>query len=261
MVRLIKLREIGDYFYINFKIRRMLFFSLLLLSIVPGTFIYLLPIEVRLLFTYIFVSMTVMSILGVYGMFKGIISMTLTSILFSRKYSLHEYSAPGLKHLIRKMNLLGKVKIYVTSNPAINSPFVNIITSKVYVPVSWLKQYPPKEVLSTLSHEFEHIKTRRRYGYEMFLSFGFVLMISLILAFYTLLFIVEIAEFSMLMLALTFVSRRNEIRADFGGSKAIGPEGLISVFEQIKGESINDYGSETHPSFEERIARLTKLLD
>ena len=64
----------------------------------------------------------------------------------------------------------------------------------------------------------------------------------------------------LLFLLIPMVSWRNEYRADFESAKALGPEGLISVFEQLEAESGSDEGSETHPPLRARINRLMKLL-
>ena len=63
------------------------------------------------------------------------------------------------------------------------------------------------------------------------------------------------------MLVITYLSRRNETRADLEGAIGAGPEGLISVFEQLKNEAKRDEGSETHPPPKDRIQKLTNFLE
>jgi Zn-dependent protease with chaperone function len=65
----------------------------------------------------------------------------------------------------------------------------------------------------------------------------------------------------MAFLLVSFVSWRNEFRADRDGAKATGPEGLISVFEMVMQKCGKDEGSETHPPFSKRIQHLKPYLD
>ena len=68
--------------------------------------------------------------------------------------------------------------------------------------------------MSTVSHEGGHVKTRRRYALEILGVMGAVLAVSFVLAFFTILLVVQIFEVALLLLAINFVSWRNERRAD-----------------------------------------------
>ena len=70
-----------------------------------------------------------------------------------------------------------------------------------------------------------------------------------------------VAEFALLLLLVSYVSRRNESRADKISAKATGPEGPISVFEHLRAEHKRDDGSLTHPSLSNRIKQLEPMLD
>jgi len=64
-----------------------------------------------------------------------------------------------------------------------------------------------------------------------------------------------------MMYFLSRILRRNKLKADRGGAKAVTPEALISVFENFSARFKKDEGPDTHPSLEERIDCLMPLLD
>jgi hypothetical protein len=87
---------------------------------------------------------------------------------------------------------------------------------------------------------------------------------TLFLGFVAILIVCEIAEFCCGMLAISYVSWRNERRADSGGAAAVGAAPLISVFEVLEEESKrekSDGSSLTHPPLSDRIRRLTSILE
>jgi Zn-dependent protease with chaperone function len=161
------------------------------------------------------------------------------------------------------MKILGKVRVYSTNNPWINGPFTNALTSRVYVPLSWIKSFPKSEIIAVLGHEFGHVTRRLRFGLELalgiILAYSFALFLNLLTVMLVLVF--EVAEIAAAFLLVSFVSWRSEYRADRDGAKATGPEGLISVFEKVRQKSGKDEGSETHPPLSNRIRRLEPLLD
>jgi len=261
MPRLNRLKEIGEYIYLTFTHRRLLLLIIVASSVVPGTFLYLLPLSIRLAYAYFFVSISMLSFFCFSHVFTGPAKQIFGTIIFGGRYKPKVYSTPKVNRLARKMGIAEKTKVYVTTNPWIKGPFTNMITRKVYIPESWLKNFPSKEILSIISHEFGHVKTRGRFSFELLLALGGTIASTLILGFFSNLFIVMVFEFALMMLLVTHISRRNEIRADLEGATGAGPEGLISVFEQLKNEAKRDEGSETHPPLKDRIQRLTKLLE
>jgi len=261
MARLALIREIGDYLYLTFPLRRLLLLIIVALSVVFGPFLFSLPPSVRLDFAYVYVGITSVAAFCMYGAFKEPFVQVLGSVIFGGKYKTREYTAPGIKHILRKMGVVKKVKVYVTTNPWIKGPYTNALTCKIYIPMSWLNKFARKEILAIIGHELGHVKNRRRFGFEMAVAMGGVVVVTFVLALFSIPLIVEIFEFALAMLAMTFVSWHNERRADLEGAKGAGPEGLISVFEQLKTEAKRDDGSETHPPLSDRIKRLMKLLE
>lgn len=237
--------------------------ALVVLSAIPGMFFsafYSLPSSIRLDYAYVYAGM--ISVVGfcMYGAYKGSVVMGIASFFFGRKYAPQSYRPSSVRKLARKMGIKKKVEVYTTSNPWVKGPYTNGFTSKVYIPVSWVNRFPSKEVLATIGHELGHVKTRRRFGLEMAAVVAFVATSSFVLGIHTAPIIAEVFEFAQLMLLMTWLSWRNEKRADMLSGAAMGPEGLISVFEQLRVESKRDDGSETHPPLKDRIAGLSKLL-
>ena len=261
MTRLAPLRQVAEYLYLTFPIRRLLLLTLVVLSIVPGVLIFALPIGIREAFAYIYVGVLSMSAFCMYGAYRGAVVMTVGSTIFGRKHVPQRFSPPGLAELIKKMGITKDVEVYSTSNPWVKGPFTNGFTSKIYIPRSWINRFPSKEILATIAHELGHVKTGRRFGLEVLSVVVTVLFTTYALGFHTIALVAEVFELALALLLLTLVSWRNERRADLQGAAATGPEGLISVFEQLKAESKRDDGSETHPPLSDRIARLSKLLD
>ncbi|MDA4110934.1 MAG: M48 family metallopeptidase [Thaumarchaeota archaeon] len=255
------LKAIGEYIYLTFPIRRLLLLILLVLSIFPGFFIFQLPLNLRFVYAYIYISVTCLSAYCTMGVFKDPIIMGVASAIFGRKYALKEYKNPGLEDIITKMGIRKHIEIYETSNPWVKGPFTNALSCKIYIPVAWLKRFPPKEILSIIAHELAHVKRRKSFAMEIIVVMSAVLASSVVLEMRTLLVVVDIFEFALLMLFLTYFSRRNESQADMEGARATGPEGLISVFEQLKEDDVRDFGSETHPKLSDRIKALYKMLN
>ena len=92
------------------------------------------------------------------------------------------------------------------------------------------------------------------------LAIGSVVGVTFLFGLYSITVVVEIFELALAFLVLTVISWNNERRADMEGAKVTGPEGLISVFEELAAEDGKDDGSETHPPLHDRIARLSLLL-
>ena len=114
-----------------------------------------------------------------------------------------------------------------------------------------------------LAHEFSHVTRRLRFALELTLAAAFAYGLATFLSTLTvtLLLVFEVTEISLTFLLISFVSWRNEYRADREGARFTGPEGLISVFEFWKNKISRDDGSETHPPLSNRIKKLEPLLD
>jgi Zn-dependent protease with chaperone function len=253
-------RKLGEYVYFTFKVRTWLLIAVVAMAVFPGLLIFELPLGLRMVFAYVFVGVTGLALWAVTGVMVNTTLQLVRFLLLGWKYRPKEYSAPEVDALRKKMNL-PKVKVFLTDNPSIKGPFTNTITGKVYLTTAWVKKFPDSEILAILAHEFGHLKMRIRYGLEVVGAVGGVVGFSLLLSLHSVPIIVEIAEVALALLAITYVSWINERRADLTGARAVGPEGLIAVFEQLKSESKRDEGSETHPSLGDRIRRLRPLLD
>lgn len=243
----------------TFPIRR----SLLRATLVMGTiavFIFEMPIALRMVFAYAFIIIVGAGLYSVANSFARSIGALVSITILRKKYQITEYTTPQVEQLKKDMGL-GNVKVMLTSNPHAWSPFTNVISRTVYLTTEWLKDFPAKEVLSTLGHEFGHVKTRRRFALETIAVMGAVFAFSTLLSFHSIPLVVELVEFAGMILGLTYVSWRNERRADMISAQYCGPEGLISVFEQILSKTKRDEGSETHPPLRDRIARLSCFLD
>jgi len=261
MPRLTRLKEIGEYIYLTFRIRQVLLISIVALAVIPGMFIFNLPREVRLVYAYVFVAIFYISAVSLTNFFSVPIVQLIGLGLYGRKSVTREYSTPEIKELAKKMGISKAVKVYITNNRLIRGPFTNGFTGKVYLTEAWVKRFPHKEVMATLAHEFSHVKNGRRFSLEIAVVMAGVMLVTAILALHSIPVIVDIAGFAMMILMMSFLARNNEIRADVEAARAVGPEALISVFEQLKADSKKDDGSETHPSLRERIARLMKMLE
>ena len=203
-------------------------------------------------------------VLGVWsqgGFFFRLARTTILSIVLSRKYKSVPYSTPAVEALASKMGVLGKVKVYITPNPHVRSAVTNALTGHVNIPQAWM-ELPELEILAVIGHEFSHIKRRGRFFLEGWLAVIAGYGLATILSFLTVLLVLvyEVAEISTAYLAISFISWRNEYRADKDGSAVTGPEGLVSVFELFESE-FGDEGSETHPPPSSRIKRLLKMLE
>jgi Zn-dependent protease with chaperone function len=255
-------KELADFFSFSFKTRRLILLALIVSS-VPGTFYWHMPATARWWFLMGYVWLIILGIMSQTGFFVQFARTAFGAVVFGRRYRPVPFSSPEIDALARKMKILGKVRVYSTNNPWINGPFTNALTSRVYVPLSWIKSFPKSEIIAVLGHEFGHVTRRLRFGLELalgiILAYSFALFLNLLTVMLVLVF--EVAEIAAAFLLVSFVSWRSEYRADRDGAKATGPEGLISVFEKVRQKSGKDEGSETHPPLSNRIRRLEPLLD
>jgi Zn-dependent protease with chaperone function len=259
MGRLSFFKEVVDFF--SFKSRRRILFALVLASVVGTFYWHMHPTARWWFFSGYFVLIT----LGITSQTDFFVQFARTAmgvVLFGRKYKPVPFSSPEIDALESKMKVSGKVRVYTTGNPWIQGPFTNAITSRVYVPSSWIESFPRSEIIAVLGHEFAHVKRRVRFIFELTLAVTLGYAFAMILNLFTVMLILVfyVAEVAMAFLLVSFVSWRNEYGADREGALATGPEGLISVFELVRQKSRKDEGSETHPSLSNRIKRLEAML-
>ncbi len=260
-------KELADFF--SFKTRRLILLALVISSVIPGTFYWHMPAAARWWFFSTYMWLVTIGVISQTGFFMQFAKAIVGVLLFGRRYKPVPYSTPEIDVLARKMKVLGKVKVYATSNPWIEGPFTNALTSRVYVPTSWMESFPKSEIIAVIGHEFAHITRRGRFVLEvtlaMSLAYAFAMTLELftelILSTALLLLVFWVAQTAMALLLASFVSRRGEYRADLEGAKMTGAEGLISVFELVRDKLGGDSGSETHPPLSKRIRRLEALLD
>ena len=255
-----KARELYDYVrFLTFPVRRWLLRAMVLLAVVPGIFVFELPADFRMAFAYVFVSVMGVGLYAVGNVYAYSIAQLVYMTVQGKRYHTVSYSTPDIEHLKADMGL-PKVRVYTTDNPHVRSAFTNPITQKVYFPTSWRSIFPESEIPSILGHEFGHVATRRKFALETLGVGSVVFAFTFLLALRTIGLIAQVAEFAALVLGLTFVCWRNERRADLISAIVGGPEGMISVLEQLRTMVARDDGSETHPPLRDRIARLMPML-
>jgi hypothetical protein len=267
MTRLAVLGAAWDYVYGTFRIRRVLLLSLVALSVMfTGPLFFRLPALMRMDLAYAYIGMAYVSAFCMYGAFRRPVKSLMGSVLLGRKYKAREftpeeYVAFGVPQMMNEMEITKRARVYVTSNPWIEGPFTNAFTNKIYLPASWQSKFPRLGMRGVLGHELAHVKTKGKFERDFLAGMGGVSVLAFVLGMFSIVVVVTIFEFALAFLVLTAISWRNEIRADMEGAKAMGPEGLISVFEQLRAESKLDDGSETHPPLRDRIERLSQLLN
>ncbi|MDG7006639.1 MAG: M48 family metalloprotease [Nitrososphaerota archaeon] len=264
---LISLGAIWDYIYGTFRIRRLLLLSVALLSwLFTVPVLVMLPGWTRVDLIYLYVGLAYVTGFCMYGAFRHPLKTILASVFLGWRYKSREFTPEayrdyGVTEIVNAMGIKKKVRVYVTPNPWIEGPYTDATRNKVYIPLKWMNRFPRLDMRGVLGHEIGHIKTKGRFIRELIAMVGGIAGVTFLLGTYSISIItVTIFEFALAFLVLTFFSWRNELRADLEGAKVTGPEGLISIFEQLKAEGHRDDPSETHPSLSDRIARLSVLL-
>jgi hypothetical protein len=260
------LNRAWDYIYGTFRMRNYLRWSVVGMSVVMGPFLFFLPSLARFYLAYVYVG--AFSLLGffTYGTFRGLLKALIGSVFLGWKYKPRElipeeYRAYGFKQIMNEMGIRKRVRVFITSNPLIESPFTNAFTNKVYIPESWRAEFHQRDLRGVLGHELGHLKTIRKFERDFLMGLGAVAGATFALGLFSIPVVTTIFEFALAFLMLTAVAWRNEFRADLEGAKMTGPEALISVFDQLLAKSKRDEGSETHPPLRQRIARLAAMLN
>jgi len=254
-------REFEYHIRIAFRHLQMLHVSAIILCIVPGVFVVHLPAFAQSAFLFAVLALASLPVLSLLGNLKAMAQLAL-SAFSGRRYRTERYTSEEVDVTAHKVGLKKVPKVFLTENPQIFSPFTLTFTRTVYVPQNWHAKFPsPREFMPILGHEFSHVKSKWKNRLEVFAAFALVLVLAVILALQTVMLVAQIFEVLFAIYMVSAVSWRNEFRADRKSADALGPEGLISVFEQLKAESGSEEGSYTHPPLEDRINRLMKLLD
>ncbi len=253
-------QEFGHHLTVTFRHRRMLLLGAIILCVVPGLFVVQLPVLARLVFLYAVLTLAVLPVLSLLGNVKAM-GWLIVSVATRRQYRTERWSSEEIDQTAHELGLKEAPRVILTENPHVFSPFTVTFTRSVYVPTDVVEKFPSsKELMPILGHEFTHIKARWRNRGEVAGALGLVLVLSSLLALNTVMLVAEIFEVLFALYLMSVVSWRNEYRADRRSAERLGPEGLISVFEQFKAESRTDEGSYTHPPLGDRIKRLMRLL-
>jgi len=264
---LTSLGVVWDYVYGTFKIRRILLLSVVLLSwLFTVPVLVTMPAWTRVDLIYLYIGLAYVTGFCMYGAFRHPLKTIIASVFLGwrykpREFTPDEYAAYGVTEIVNTMGIKKKVRVYVTPNPWIEGPFTNATNNKVYLPLTWMSRFPRLDMRGVLGHEIGHIKTKGKFLRDLAAGIGGIAGVTFLLGMYSVSIItVTIFEFALAFLMLTVLSWKNELRADLEGARVTGPEGLISVFEQLKAEGHRDDPSETHPSLSDRIVRLSALL-
>jgi len=257
------IKNFGRRVYLTFKVRRIILISVVLLSI-SSPLLYFIPSTMRLVYAFVYLLLVEIALFTWVRFFTGSVTQVISCTFYNRKHKPKEWFYPKVKQMARRIGIPEYDKpIYITDNPAIESPFVNPVTGKITMPSSFMAKFHSTEIDGGIGHELAHIKYCRRLFGELALATLAAYGLTLILTFTspTLSLFYLIAEVALLMLLFSHILRQNEYRADSGGAKAASPEALISILQYFKYKNGKDEGSETHPSLQSRIERLLSLLE
>lgn len=258
------LKKFPRYAYLNYPLRRNLLIAVVLLGIIPGIpGIYLgdLPQGAKQAYAYLYTSITMTSFFTMSGAYQRPVTLALVVLFSARRFKPLPYSTAEVEDAKIKVGIPKDSKVSITNDSRIKSPYTNLYTGAVFIPNDWLRTYHRTESLAALGHEFAHVKTRKRFIIEMLLGVLGIFGFSVALSFFVAPIFVQISEIALALLVLSYLSHRNEFRADRISAKALGPVPLISLFQYLKSQAERDDGSETHPSFTARINRLLRLLE
>lgn len=231
---------------------------------IPWIWLFSFPLTVRLAYVVTVLCLAMVPLHSAVNLLVGSALQSIQISLYNRKHKPQQVFIPRVKEIAERIGLKKYNKpINITDNPSVKSPFVNLGTGVITLPSNFKQEWKLAdiEVDATLGHELGHLKTKRIVMKELLLVSLCTMAISILLSLITISSMVQIAELAIMVFLLSRVLRRNELRADMIGAKAVSAEALISVFESFKVRFKKDEGSDTHPSLQERIDRLLPLLD
>jgi Zn-dependent protease with chaperone function len=263
VTKIARVKEFGKRVYLTFKLWLTSLVSVLVLSIIIGTnLLFFLPLTVRMALVGIYLIVTEIMLFPFVRLITGSAQQIVSSYRYNNRHKPKELYLPNAKQIAEKMNIKYDKPIYVTDNPSVTGPFTNLISGKIYFPLSEIEELHHTENEATFAHELAHIKYSLRFIVEMSLATLATWVFATFLAQFAInLAIFIIAEFAFMMLTFSFVMRRNESRADWAAGKATTPEAVISVLEYFGAKCKVDGDSITHPSIKSRIKRLKRLFD
>jgi len=258
------LKEFGRF--LTFRIKRIVMIGVIL-AIVPSTILFHFPVELRYFYAIGFTLLATVPIFSTAQLVTGSAMQLINIALYNRKHKSKEIYYPEVKRIAKKMGLDYDKPIYVTDNPNVNGPYVNLFSKKITIPLSWLAKCHRSEILAAIGHELGHIKNLGKYSKEVMLAsfatagftFGLPFIIQILGLSYIPIFI-QVGSYAFMMLILSYVFYRNEYRADEESRKAVGAAPLIAVFEMLQNQVKKDEGADTHPPLHERIRRLEPFL-
>jgi len=259
------LKEFGRF--LTFRIKRVILISIIVLAIIPGTMLIHLPSGIRWWYAVSFTLLATVPIHSTVQLITGSVLQLISMSLYNRKHKPREIYYPEVKRIAKKMGMNFDKPIYVTDNPKLNGPCVNLYSKKITIPSSWLIKFHRSELLAALGHEIGHIKGHWSYIREILLAsmapVAFIFCLALTAQFLGLTYvpiIIQIAAYAFMLLLLSYIFWRNEYRADKESAKTVGAEPLIAVFEMLQNQVKKDEGSDTHPPIHDRIERLKSFL-
>lgn len=223
-----RLREFGRL--LSYKLKQEIVVVTIGVCSIPAILLFSLPLTVRLAYAFIVTCFGMVSIFFAVNLIVGSALQSIQISLYNRKHKPQKVFIPRVKEMAERIGLKNYNKpINITDNPSVTSPFVNLGTGEITLPSSFKTEYKLAdiEVDVTLGHELGHLKTKPTVVKELLLvGFG-TIAISFLLGLITIPMISQIAEFAVMMFFLSRVLRRNELRADMEGAKAVTPEALI----------------------------------
>jgi Zn-dependent protease with chaperone function len=242
-----------------YPVRVGLLIALILMGFMSGFVIAGSSQTFRIIFAYGYVMVMCLTLYCYTNVYTDLALNGIRIFYKEKKYRKIEYKTAEIDNLKQRTGFQD-VKVYVTTNPAVKSAFTNLFTKCVYIPQHWLQKFPSKEISSIVAHELGHLIEKRSSVLKLLLPISLVNSLGLFLYRFTLPLIASTTLTALSLILMSLVSRHNELRADSWSAKLCGPEGIISVLEQLKAEGKRNYGSETHPSLTKRIRRLMEFL-
>src|SRR5579862_5996123 len=115
----------------TYSIRKWILRSVLIMGVFAGIVLLKMPFEWRVVFGYVFIITTTLGFYSEANVYASSVRPILSMAFFGKKFKMIPYTSASIQRLKEMMNL-PNVKVFLTNNPAIKSPFTNGLTSKVY---------------------------------------------------------------------------------------------------------------------------------